>query len=71
MAEPTFAYEGCRRVVYGDEEGATFVPVCPHCRRFVRPDKNITMNGFYEVKAGPNARCAKCGRVEMPFEGYL
>ena len=65
------AYEGVRRVVYGEDiVGATFVPVCPGCGRFVKADATATVNGAGEIKLGPNATCAKCGRVEMPFEGY-
>lgn len=70
MGCPTFAYEGLRRVTYG-EAGATFVPVCPLCRRFVRADKKLWINGLGEAKKGPNATCRACGRVEMPFEGYF
>lgn len=62
-------YENMRRVSY--ERGATFVPVCPKCGRFVTADKEIIVNGFEEWQKQPNATCKKCGRVEMPFEGYL
>ena len=64
-----YAYEGVRRVVYG--EGATFVPVCPKCGRFVKADKTIKMNIEGEVKQWTNATCTKDGRIEMPFEGYI
>lgn len=60
-----YEYEGVKRVVYGGEEiGATFVPVCPHCGRFVKADE-VTRVG------NPNATCSKCGRVTMPFEGFV
>jgi ribosomal protein L32 len=64
-----FDYEGLRRVAYGLDQ-ATFVPVCPNCGRFVEADKTILIseNG---VKPGPNATCKRCGRVEMPFEGFM
>ena len=65
-------YEGLRRVVYGsgEYERATFVPVCPHCGRFVRADekKRFQNEGIVDE---PDATCAKCGRVEMPFEGFI
>jgi len=59
-----------RRIVYG-ADGATFVPVCAKCGRFVKADEVVYFNGFGERKRQPNATCAKCGRVEMPFEGYI
>ncbi len=59
-----YEYEGLRRVAYGDE-GATFVPVCPKCGRFVKADNTI------QGVDRPNATCAKCGRVTMLFEGYI
>lgn len=64
-----FAYEGFRRVRYGDE-GATFVPVCPSCGRFVRADAEVTLRGDGQP-VGTNATCTKHGRVQMPFEGYV
>lgn len=63
------AYTGMRRIVYG--EGAQFVPVCPTCGRFVKADAKIAINGIGQVVDGPNATCSKCGRVEMPFEGFV
>jgi hypothetical protein len=65
-------YESLPRRVYGD--GATFVPVCPTCGRFVKPDAAISLNGLGEVIDEPNATCAGpagCGRVAMPFEGWF
>lgn len=66
-----YAYEGVRRVSY--ESGATFVPVCPKCGRFVKSDATIliTEGGQGTLADGPNATCAKCGRVEMLFEGFI
>lgn len=60
-------YVDFRRVVYG--EGATFVPVCEMCGRFVKPDPTITTRGD-RLDAGPNATCSKCGRTRMLFEGF-
>lgn len=62
-------YEGMRRICYGDS-GATFVPVCGTCGRFVKADATVFV-GESGLKAGPNATCAKCGRVEMLFEGFV
>lgn len=75
-----FEYEGIRRICYpnrdeGEEYGSTFVPICPSCGRFVKADPTMSF-----VKAGsfgaikpkePNATCKKCGRVAMPFEGFI
>lgn len=61
-------YEGVRRVIYG--EGATFIPVCETCGRFVRPDPIVLVNGR-GLKDEPNADCSKCGRVKMLFEGFI
>ena len=66
-------YEGVRRVVYGagtEYEGATFVPVCPNCGRFVKADEGHSFHGT-TIEPGPNATCKKCGRVEMLFEGFV
>lgn len=68
-------YENLRRVCYGDSDSpegkAQFVPVCPNCGRYVKADKSITLNGFSERVDKPNARCRKCGRIEMLFEGFF
>lgn len=61
-------YENFRRVVYGDN--ATFVPVCEKCGRFVKPDKTIRFEGD-NGPVGNTATCAKCGRTEMLFEGFI
>jgi DNA-directed RNA polymerase subunit M/transcription elongation factor TFIIS len=61
-------YETLRRKVYG--EGMTFVPVCFKCGRFVKADE-VVYERSDRLKPGPNATCAKCGRTEMLFEGYL
>jgi hypothetical protein len=69
----TGSYENMRRLVYGAEgseyEGATFIPVCSQCGRFVKADPTI---GFCNdtVARQPNSTCKKCGRVEMIFEGF-
>ena len=74
MASETMTgeYEGVRRLVYGEGEyeGATFVPVCKKCGRFVKADATM---GFRNqtVALGPNATCSRCGRTEMIFEGFI
>lgn len=63
-------YENFRRVVYG--EGATFVPVCEKCGRFVKADAKLYFNKLDgNLRPGPNATCRKCGRTEMLFEGFI
>ena len=60
-----------RRVGYSTENGvALFVPRCPHCGRFVKPDETIFTNGLGQVRE-PNAMCSKHWRVAMIFEGYF
>ena len=58
-----------RRVTY--ENGATFVPICEICKRFVKNDAVINFNCLDELKDEPNATCKKCGRVKMVFEGFI
>lgn len=64
-----FAFEGARRLQY--QGGATFVPVCIKCGRFVKADEKILVNEITGLKPGPNATCRKCGRTEMYFEGFI
>ena len=66
-----YEYENLRRVTYGDTH-ASFIPVCPKCGRFVKEDENMmfTREGDFDRKQ-PNATCKKCGRIEMPFEGFI
>jgi len=63
-----YAYENTRRVMYLG--GATFVPVCRKCGRYVKPDDTIQYND-YGVRNQPNATCSKCGRTKMLFEGFV
>ena len=65
-----FEYENLRRIQY--KGGATFIPVCITCGRFVKADSYILENwdgGL--LKDETNADCKKCGRTNMPFEGYI
>lgn len=70
----TYEYEAAQRVVYGDDggeyAGATFVRVCPKCGRFVKADDVQRFQGG-TIADEPNATCIKCGRVQMPFEGFI
>lgn len=62
-------YESVRRIVYG--EGATFVPACETCHRFVKADKTVMVSDEAGLHPGPNATCKRCGRVRMHFEGFI
>ena len=70
-----YEYEGLRRQVYTDETGrignAVFIPVCPHCGRFVKASETIQVNEIMGLKDEPNAVCKKCGPIKMPFEGFF
>jgi hypothetical protein len=63
------SYENMRRVVY--EEGATFVPVCETCGRFVIADGSVQVNEITGLSPSCNATCSKCGRTHMVFEGFI
>jgi hypothetical protein len=63
-----YEYEGFRRQAY--EGGLSFIPVCTICGRFVKADETVVINGLGEYVTELNATCSKCGRVEMPFEGF-
>ena len=68
-ASTDYSYLNTRRVAYDCGEFGTgvYVPVCPTCGRRVRADKiwEPSMTGE------SNATCSKCGRIKMPFEGYI
>ena len=51
--------------------GATFVPVCENCKRFVKADDSIFTNERRGLSKDPNATCSKCGRTHMLFEGFI
>lgn len=62
-----------RPMVGYDTDGdgpATFERSCPKCGRLVRADENVTVDGRGQP-VGDNATCKRCGRVAMPFVGYL
>lgn len=69
----TADYENITRKIYdcGGEGDLYFIPVCPQCGRFVKADERVTVNGLGNWVEQPNATCKKCGRVEMPFEGFV
>lgn len=62
-------YENARRIQF--EEGATFVPVCENCGRFVKADDQVMVNEETGLHPGPNATCKKCGRTRMWFDGFI
>lgn len=64
-----YAYENVLRQRY--DGGATFVPVCEKCFRFVRADNTIEVNEWLGLADKPNATCKKCGRTRMLFEGFV
>jgi hypothetical protein len=66
---PEFTYENTRRQVY--QGGATFVPVCEKCGRYVKADPCIYESDAAGLKDAPNATCRKCGRTKMLFEGFM
>ena len=70
MRIPEYTYENTRRISYGDT-GASFIPVCPTCGKYVKADETMLGNDMGAVKLESNATCTKCGRVLMPFEGYI
>lgn len=60
-------HEGTRVIRY--ENGATFIPVCEICKRFVKAPKTIQVNGLDQIKE-PIVDCKKCGPTKMIFQGY-
>jgi hypothetical protein len=66
-----YEYQNTRRVVF--ENGATFVPVCEKCFRFVKPGEVYFRGPDGEgglVENLPNAICKRCGPTKMLFEGF-
>lgn len=57
-----------RRVTY--EGGASFVPVCKECGRFVKADATIETSES-GLSPKPNATCTIHGRIQMLFEGFV
>lgn len=67
---PDYEYSNTKRICY--EGGATFVPVCMKCGRYVKADEIIYVDGLRGgLVKEPNATCKKCGRTEMNFEGFF
>ena len=62
-------YENIKYVIYGDT-GATFIPVCQKCGRFVKAPKSVLGNFDGAVKE-PDIQCSKCGTSKMIFVGYV
>ncbi len=61
-------YEHVGRIRY--KGGATLIPACGKCHRFVKADKTILVNEEDALKDQPNATCSKCGRKKIFFEGF-
>jgi hypothetical protein len=53
------------------EGGAVFVPKCPKCGRYVKADPTVMCSEDAGLKRQPNGTCSQCGRVEMPFCGFV
>lgn len=68
VALTDYSYENMKRIVF--EGGATFVPVCEKCGRFVKADESVEVNEITGLRDQPNADCRKCGRTKMLFEGF-
>jgi hypothetical protein len=62
-----FEYTDVHRIQYGD--GATFIPICEKCRRFIKPPANIKFD-HQGQPIGLYANCTNCGATTMPWEGY-
>ena len=62
-------YENTRRVAYNN--GATFIPACIKCGRYVKADDTIRYSEGRGLANEPNATCSKCGRTNMLFEGFM
>lgn len=61
-------FEGDRILQY--DNGASFIPRCEICNRFVKADETIKGND-HGIADEPNATCKKHGRIKMIFVGYL
>ena len=62
-----------RQITYGNDKsefsGATFVPKCKKCGRFVRARALICFDWRGQPKE-PNAKCSRCGPTAMLWLGY-
>lgn len=63
-----YSYKNTRRVAY--EGGATFIPVCENCGRYVKADPAVWVSEAKGLSDKPNAMCKRCGRTRMLFEGF-
>lgn len=64
-----YSYVDTRRIIY--DSGATFIPVCETCKRYVKADETIRVSEGEGLADEPNATCRRCGRTKMIFEGFL
>lgn len=62
-------YTNIKRIQYNG--GATFVPVCQKCGRFVKPYNKIRVSEGLGLSNDKNASCSKCGPTYMIFEGFI
>jgi uncharacterized OB-fold protein len=61
---PTIAYDSPDQGMW-----QLWYRTCPKCGRFVKPDARTRIPEYQQDE--PNATCAKCGRVQMPFAGWI
>lgn len=63
-----------RYITYGGDDeaggGATFVPKCERCHRYVTPPATVK-TGPAGLSPEPNAVCTRCGPTHMLFQGFL
>lgn len=50
-----------------EENSMMYIRLCPNCGRFVKADDRSAP----PFTGKPNATCPRCGRVEMPFYGWV
>lgn len=58
-----------KHISYGS--GATFIPKCVTCGRYVKADLSIKYNDIEGLSDKPNCTCSKCGRSKMLFQGFI
>lgn len=61
-------------VGYGPWDGgyAMFERRCPKCGRLVKADeKSNAAEAYPGLEIRHNATCSRCGRVRMPFQGWI
>lgn len=62
-------YDEYRGPIVRYESGIAFIPKCPKCGRYVKPDTVVNLRWLdNELSNDPNATCSACGRVKMPVQ---